>query len=208
MIDGTGLHPNRVRRRVVRILLLLISLPQASIHAQALGEVGSLKVSATLGAMKEPSRKDGGWAFPLTVRPRIDLFQFFHLEFAWIHVFTHRDEIVGCYEGPCPKPDAVWGTLDILTFGGGFSRDFGIWKPYMGIGRGRGWETQPQDLEEFDGPIWAWYGGIERKLGDRVAVLAEYRGIRQGWEHDYETIPKNIHLQHHQLGVGLTCLLF
>jgi hypothetical protein len=41
-----------------------------------------------------------------------------------------------------------------------------------------------------------------------VALLAEYRGFRQHWEHDFETISKDIHFQQHVLGVGLRYSLF
>jgi hypothetical protein len=207
---------NRIRFRVPQgkgvttllPLLFFFLFPSPSVRAQARGLGVGFDVSTTVGAMKEVSRRDGRWAFPLTASSRIQFFRVFHLELAWTHLFTHRFEAGGCFDGPCPGPDAVWGSSDYLTIGGGVNRAFGVWTPSIGVARGRGWESQPRNLDEFEGPLWAWYAGIERRLGARTALRAEYRGIWQHWEHDFENISRDIHFRQHEFGVGFTYSLF
>lgn len=193
------------RFAVVFLLVQLFSLPGPPARAQESDAGLSVKLSATSGVLKEASRTDGGWAFPFTVRSRLELFRYLHVEIAWNHVFTHRHAGWICpADEVCPRPGSDWGSLDILTVGGGLNVDLGLWHPFVGVGKGRGWEAQQGDRTEYNGPLWAWSGGVERTIGEHLAVLAEYRGFKQYWENDYVAILKDIHLRHHQIGLGVS----
>lgn len=208
---GCFSHRGLPVKRVPLVLLLLqfSSLPGCPAHSQEGGARQGINFSATSGVMREASRTDGGWAIPFTARTRLEIFRYFHVEIAWNHVFTHRHAGWICPgDQVCPGPGADWGALDILTAGGGVNMDWGVWQPFLGLGKGRGWEHQRGDRTEYNGPLWTWYGGMERRIGERLSLLVEYRGFWQYWENDYVAILKDIHLRHHQVGLGVSCSLY